>query len=95
MNTYRVPDKNELSHVSKLFLKWLIKYPNSRLNDNVLSTINSGYGLGSSGHFVTAIIEGNLDAAYAHADSGNLKILEELTGMTKNEFGLKYWGWTK
>ena len=44
----------------------------------------------TSGHFVHYLWNGDVDGMFAHADSKNLKWLEEKLGITKGEFS-RFW----
>lgn len=36
-----------------------------------------------------------LDTAFRNADNDNLRVLERLTGITKETWGRTFWGWDK
>lgn len=68
--------------LSKLFQSWVKAYPDLPFTDDVCEGLAKGW---EQGHFATALIEGNLDAAFASADPFNLKRLEKLVNMTRDE----------
>jgi hypothetical protein len=76
---------------SDLFKKWIEKYPNAQFTQIMLRNIKEWGAIG--GDFATALYEGNLDSAFAHADLINLSRLQKLTGITKGLYGKLNWGW--
>lgn len=70
---------------SSLFEIWCSKYP-----DDYITKRYGGNGwqhlIGSAGHFVNALFEGDLKEAFCRADFEYLKKLQDLVGKTKAEY---------
>lgn len=47
------------------------------------------------GSFEEALYHNDLDAAFATADPWNQKLLENLVGITKMQWGMEHWGWPR
>jgi hypothetical protein len=76
--------------VEGLWRLWCEKYPDLEFTKHMINDIEKHF---TCGHFHVYLAMGDVGQAFNYADAQNVHLLEKLVGMTKKEYGRKYWGW--